>query len=217
MPLRLRVLTILLPCFLTSLNAAQLASFNDAMAAKRDLWGEAAMAQTNGASYEFFEHLLPPPRYVNSDFLHYPIVLSAPNARVKARLISNGSGVNLKGGNRSWNDNATPVFFRVGLDEFRFGDILNRLEEPTLLEGYLPIIEIRYAHGSVIHQLEAFAATEPELASNGVVFVRFSLASGTNDWITAQVDAKPLTFTNRMVLDRDGTQLLYADETWSWE
>ena len=199
MPLRLSALVILLSSCVAYSYGGNLPSFNDAMAAKRDLWGEAAMAQTNGASYEFFEHLLPPPRYVNSDFLHYPIVLSAPNSRVKARLVSNGSGVNLKGGSRSWNDAATPVFFRVGLDEFRFGDILNRLEDPTLLDGYLPIIQIRYAHGSVIHQLEAFAATEPELASNGVVFVRFSLASGTNDWITAHVDARPLTFTNRMV------------------
>src|SRR3954471_16548051 len=85
-----------------------------AIESKLDLWGEAAMRQTNGASYEFFENLLPPPRYVNADFHFYPIVLSAPNARVKARLISNGSGVNLRGGTRSWNDLATPVVFRVG-------------------------------------------------------------------------------------------------------
>src|SRR5437867_12627425 len=101
---------------------------DEALKANIDLWGEAAMRQPNGPSYEFFEKLLPPPRYVNADFRFYPIVLSAPNATVKARLISNGSGVNLRGGTRSWNDVGTPVIFRVGPDERRFGEFLQRLE-----------------------------------------------------------------------------------------
>jgi hypothetical protein len=42
--------------------------FREALNATRDVWGEAAMAQPNGASYEFFAPLLPPPRYVNADF-----------------------------------------------------------------------------------------------------------------------------------------------------
>src|SRR6266702_2378061 len=96
---------------------------SEALASKTDLWGEAAMRQTNGASYEFFEHLLPPPRYVHADFRYYPIVLSAPNSRVKARLISDGSGLNLAGGARSWNAVGTAVTFRVGSDEFKFGGI----------------------------------------------------------------------------------------------
>src|SRR5262245_60389010 len=81
----------------------------EVVAAKRDVWGELAMRQPNGASYEFFEPLLPPPRYVNADFRYYPLVLSAPGAAVKARLVSNGSGVNLRGGARSWKDVGTPV------------------------------------------------------------------------------------------------------------
>jgi hypothetical protein len=112
-----------------------------------DLWGEAALREPNGASYEFFEMLLPPPRYVNADFRFYPLVLSAPNAKIKGRLISNGSGVNLHGGARSWNDPGTAVTFRVGPDEFRFGELLDRLEQPTLAHGYLPIPSIRYRHG----------------------------------------------------------------------
>src|SRR5262245_22490590 len=62
-------------------------SLAEAVAAKRDVWGELAMRQPNGASYEFFELLLPPPRYVNADFRYYPLVLGAPGAAVKARLI----------------------------------------------------------------------------------------------------------------------------------
>ena len=115
--------------------ASSIPTFDEAMRAKRDVWGEAAMAQPNGASYEFFEKLLPPPRYVNADFRYYPIVLSAPNAKVKARLISNGSGVNLSGGTRSWHDIGTPVRFRVGPDEFLFGSLRERTTEPVLAEG----------------------------------------------------------------------------------
>src|SRR5436189_6201460 len=75
-----------------------LPSLQEVVLARKDLWGEAAIAQSNGPSYEFFEKLLPPPRYVNADFRYYPIVLSAPNAKSKARLISNGMGVNLRAG-----------------------------------------------------------------------------------------------------------------------
>src|SRR5262245_3091382 len=109
--------------FLFQTSAGSLPTLEQAIASKDDLWGDAAMAQPNGPSYEFFEPLLPPLRYVNADFHFYPIVLSAPNAKVKARLISNGSGVNLAGGSRSWNDVGTPVKFRVGSDDFPFGGI----------------------------------------------------------------------------------------------
>src|SRR2546422_11577458 len=106
-------------------------TLDEAVVAPKDVWGEAAIAQPNGASYEFFEKLLPPPRYVNADFRHYPIVLSAPNAKSKARLISNGMGINLSGGSRSWNDVGTPVRFRVGPDEFLFGSLRERTTEPV--------------------------------------------------------------------------------------
>src|SRR5262245_40247619 len=57
-------------------------------AARRDVWGEAALRQPEGPSYEFFKDLLPPVRYVNTAFRHYPIVLSAPAGPVKARWVS---------------------------------------------------------------------------------------------------------------------------------
>src|ERR1043165_6947005 len=113
-------------------KASTIPPLQEVVTSGKDLWGEAAMAQPNGPSYEFFEKLLPPPRYVNADFRFYPIVLSAPSAKVKARLISNGSGVNLSGGSRSWNDVGTPVRFRVGPDEFLFGGLRDRTTEPVL-------------------------------------------------------------------------------------
>ncbi len=219
-------------------SAAQpIASFDEAMQAGRDLWGEAAMTQPDGASYEFFAPLLPPPRYVNADFRYYPIVLSAPNAPVKARLISNGSGVNLRGGARSWNDPGVPFTFRVGPDEYVFGTAPQRLSEPTLAEGYLPIAEIRYAHrspvqseGAVplavdrverpgeIYQLEAFASTDPALAAHAVVFVKFSLAQGQSGVITVGIDEQAvLKFAEGKLTNEKGEVIGCCDRSWKWE
>ncbi len=212
-------------------------SLQEAMASQTDLWGELAMRQTNGASYEFFAPLLPPLRYVNADFRYYPIVLSGPNAKVKARLISNGSGVNLRGGARSWNDDGTPVSFRVGPDEFLFGSLPDRLTEPVLAEGWLPIVQIQYLHASPlqaggnvplaqprpvvdpeIYRLEAFAATDPMLADSGVVFVRFDLAQGTNGQIALQFDARSeVRFEKGRVLDEKGQVLAFCDDAWKWD
>jgi hypothetical protein len=218
-------------------SAASVATLQEALNSKLDIWGEAAMAQPNGASYEFFAPLLPPPRYVNADFRYYPIVLSAPNEKVKARLISNGSGVNLRGGTRSWNDVGTPVTFRVGPDEFLFGGLSDRLTEPTLADGWLPIFEIRYRHRSPVqsggvvpldqkkhehpaetYRLEAFASTTPELASSGVVFVKFDLSEGTNGFLAVEVEGKSaLKFDNGKVTDSEGRVLALFDNLWKWE
>lgn len=219
-------------------QAAQpVATFEEAVNSKFDLWGEAAMRQPNGASYEFFAPLLPPLRYVHADFRHYPIVLSAPNAKVKARLISNGSGVNLHGGSRSWREIGTPVTFRVGPDEFLFGGLRERASEPTLAEGWLPIVEIRYSHRSPvqsggvvpldqpkherppeIYRLEAFAATDPALASNGVVFVKFDLAQGTNGFLAVEVDGKAANqFSKGALADSKGRIVAQFDSSWKWE
>src|SRR5687767_11654820 len=163
----------------------RLPALPEVVSAKRDLWGELAMQQPNGASYEFFEPLLPPPRYVHADFRYYPLVLSAPQAKTKARLTSNGSGINLRGGSRSWKELGTPVVFRVGPDEFRFGDLRDRVSLPELAEGWLPVYEIRYRHPypagaealtpidqqptrreSEVYRLEAFVSTDPAIAEN---------------------------------------------------
>lgn len=229
--------SLLLAVAWETLVMAGVPSFEEAMQAKRDVWGEAAMAEPNGASYEFFEKLLPPPRYVNADFRYYPIVLSAPNAKVKARLISNGSGVNLSGGSRSWHEVGTPVKFRVGPDEFLFGGLRDRVTEPVLAEGWLPIVEIRYSHRSPvqsggvvpldqpkqqhpaeIYRQESFVATDPAFATNALVLVEFDLAQGTNGFLAVAVEAKAkLTFAAGRVRDEQGRVLVFLDSGWKWE
>jgi hypothetical protein len=195
------------------------------------------MARPNGASYEFFAPLLPPPRYVHADFRHYPLVLCAPEGKAKARLISDGRGLNLRGGARSWNDVGTPVTFRVGPDEFLFGALRDRVTEPELAEGWLPIVEIRYQHRSPvasegkvplnagktdlppeIYRLEAFAGTDPALAEHGVVFVRFDLTQGTNGFVAVDVDAPaPVTFADGRLAGADGRVLGVFDAGWRRE
>ncbi|HXU76684.1 MAG TPA: hypothetical protein VN794_08945, partial [Methylomirabilota bacterium] len=199
-------------------GAGSAVSFEQAMGSKLDLWGEEAMRQPNGASYEFFEKLLPPPRYVNADFRFYPILLSGPRTTVKARLISNGSGINVRGGTLSWNDPGTAVIFRVGPDELRFGEFLGRLQHPTLAEGYLPITEIQYTHDTQVYRLEAFGSTDPALASNAVVFIRFSLVSGSDNVISVEPDSRgTVEFKDFRVQDQQGKVLAYFDENWTWK
>src|SRR4051794_26109140 len=64
-----------------------LPSLDEALNSREDVWGLAAMRQTNGPSYEFFKDLLPPLRYVNAAFRYYPIILSGPGSAQKARLV----------------------------------------------------------------------------------------------------------------------------------
>ncbi len=214
-----------------------LPSLSDVVGAGRDLWGEAAMRQTNGASYEFFRDLLPPPRYVHADYRYYPLILSAPKSPAKASLVSNGSGLNLRGGARSWKEIGTPVHFRVGPDEFLFGGLRERVEEPTLRNGYLPIVSIRYTHpspvqseGAVplrqekrfrkpeIYQLEAFASTQADLAAHGVVFVQFMLTQGDKGIVTLDFeDNKSLKFDAGRITGPDGSVLAVLDSSWKWD
>src|SRR6476620_9888694 len=65
--------------------ANKLATVQEMCDALTDVWGDAAMREPNGASYEFFKDLLPPLLWVNTDFRYYPIVLSAPQAPAKVR------------------------------------------------------------------------------------------------------------------------------------
>ena len=144
--------------------------------ARTDVWGDAAMRQPDGASYEFFKDLLPPLRWVNTEFRHYPIVLSAPRAAQKARLVSNGSAVNaLANKPPMWQEQGTPVKFYVDNSAEAFGEDLAHLETPAYLDGYLPVVTIRYKVGDAIYNEESFAPVDEVSAAHGVALVRFSV------------------------------------------
>src|SRR5437868_11189579 len=115
-------------------------------AAREDVWAEAAIRQPGGPSYEFFKDLLPPLRYVNTAFRHYPLALSAPAAAVKVRWVSNGSGVNLRADKPPmWRELGTPVRFLVGDKPEPFGDDPARITGPHFADGYLPVVRVGYA------------------------------------------------------------------------
>src|SRR4051812_570502 len=73
---------------------ADVATLDEAIKSNHDVWGEAAIKQPGGPSYEFFASLLPQLRYVDAPFRHYPITLSAPASAPKVRFVSNGSQIN---------------------------------------------------------------------------------------------------------------------------
>ena len=144
---------------------------------REDLWGEAAIRHPDGPSYEFFKDLLPPLRYVNTAFKHYPIVLAAPLAPVKARWVSNGSGINLKADKPPmWKEAGTPVAFFVGEKGEPFGADAERLAGPVPASGPVACPSSRRRTppaGSRTSKL-AFASARGLLADYGAVFVRFS-------------------------------------------
>src|SRR6516162_6164615 len=117
----------------------------EVIALKEDVWAEAAIRQPGGPSYEFFRDLFPPVKYVNAKFHMYPIELSAPGAKVKARYVSNGSAINPKADQKPmWYDPAHAWEIQVGDDGELFGDDPDRLEGPHYLDGYLPIVQTTY-------------------------------------------------------------------------
>jgi hypothetical protein len=173
-----------------AIAADKTATIDEVLASPRDLWGEASLEQPGGPSYEFFEPLLPPLRYCDAPFRHYPIVLSAPGAPVKARVISNGSMVNALARQPSWiGETGTPVTFRVTRDMAVFGEDLSRLEGPVYEQGYLPIVQLKYRSGNQVYAQEAFAPVDPALAQHGVLFVRFTLVESPAD-VAGMVEAQ---------------------------
>jgi len=195
-----------------------LPTYDEVFRAKTDVWGEAAMRQENGASYEFFKDLLPPLRYVNNDFKHYPIVFSAPRDKQKARFVSNGSGINLQG-HGEWKSPGYPVSLRVGEREEKYGQDVSRLDGPHLLQGYLPVVQLKYREYGCVYGQEAFLSTEPQYSDLAAVFVKFTLPEGKAGEITAHIGAgKRLEFDGKTLCDKDDNVYLWVGGgDWRWD
>ena len=151
-----------------------------------DLWGEAALKQPGGPTYQSFAGLVPPLRYVDANFQCYPITLSPPSHTVKARLVSNGSAINALARQGNWaNEAGRPVTFYVGDKHELFGSDLAHLDGPKYADGYLPIVQMGYQSQGATWAEEAFASCDPELTDYGVILVKLTLqkASGKN-WRT---------------------------------
>jgi hypothetical protein len=199
-------------------------SVREMVESRTDAWGDAAMRQPDGASYEFFESLLPPLRWVNTEFRHYPIVLSAPLSALKSRVISNGSGINLRAKSPPmWHEQGTPVSFYVGEEIEPFGANIERLKTPAYLDGYLPVVGITYEHGGVTYVEEVFAPTDESSVEHGAAMVRFSVNGDTKGPVanTGRVEARidstgPLRAKTGKVLDKEGGCLVVFSDAWQW-
>jgi len=204
----------------------KLPSVEEMIEAGADVWGGAAMREPNGASYEFFKDLLPPLRWVNTDFRHYPIVLSAPRAPHKTRLVSTGSAVNARANKPPmWYEQGVPVAFFVGEAPEPFGEHLTRLEGPRYLDGYLPVVTLKYRHEGVVYQQETFAPVGKQAARQGAAMVRFSIPKGAAEdadegagRVEAHVGSEtPLVVQDGEVLDENGQSLLAFSSGWQWD
>lgn len=168
--------------------------FSKLQNADTDVLGEAALKQPGGPSYEFFRDQMPPLRYVDANFHHYPVTLSAPASTVKGRFLSNGSSVNTLSRSRSWiNETGKPVTILVGDKRDIFGSNLANLDGPRYADGYVPIVQLKYSADGATYAEEAFAPTDPPLAEHGVVLVKLTLmkASGRKYQVRVAKDHDP--------------------------
>jgi hypothetical protein len=216
----LALVLVLVACVLDGFAAAPpgLPTLDEVLASKQDLWGLAAMRQPNGPSYEFFAGLLPPLRYVNARFRHYPIVLCAPGSLSKARLASNGSAINALAALNTWKEVGVPVSFYVSEAERPFGEDLNQLDGPRYDRGYLPIVQMGYRQGDFICAQETFASVDPLLAKHAVLLTRFAAQNTKGGVISARIGGKtPLRFIANTIQDDKGQVWLWCDKHWSWD
>lgn len=192
-----------------------LPSLDEVLASKQDLWGLAAMREPNGPGYEFFAKLLPPLRYVNAAFHHYPFVLGAPNGSVKARLVSNGSAINALAKLNTWSEVGTPVLFFVGEEQTPFGEKLDALEGPHYERGYLPIVQINYRSGDATYREETFASVA--WTNNAVLFTRFQLSHGKTGIVSARIVTNAAVHSLAGTIRDDQNRILISfDKSWRW-
>ncbi len=118
-----------------------------------------------------------------------------------------------------WYEQGVPVAFFVGDAAEPFGVDLARLEEPRYLDGYLPIVTIKYRHHGATIQEEAFAPVGEQESANGTAMLRFSLAesSAKAGRIEARVISEPpLHDVNGAIVNEKGEILVAFSPAWEW-
>ena len=161
-------------------SAAETRRVRSALLARRDVWGDRLLAARRGPTYDGVARYLPPlllaraanGRPLTDSGVHYvPFTepLGARGAISVALHVADGSQIVSE---RAHGRRLTVAVGRRGSE--RYGSCLRRLAEPELADGYLPILETRYADTSgVRYRQESFAARVPETRSL-VSFVRLS-------------------------------------------
>src|SRR3954469_9221066 len=207
--------------FLTCASARGEFTPQDMIAAKTDIVGEAALKQPSGPSFEFFEKVLPPLRYVDAPYKHYPIVLAAPRSLVKGKLLSNGGIINPLARRYEWVGEAgIPWHVTLGPRHLPFGEDWAKLKGPHFADGYLPIVQLEYASEDGTYREDCFAATDPELAAGGAIFVRFDFPGADRGRIDLEMESGNELLREgaklRLVFDPAKKIRLAYDDNFEW-
>jgi hypothetical protein len=192
-----------------------------AIDSKTDLWGEAALREPGGPSYEFFAKLLPPLRYVDALYKQYPIVLSAPRSLVKGKITSNGSIINPLARRVIWVGEAgIPWHVLVGDRLTPFGDDLAKLKGPRYVDAYLPIVQLEYAEQEGAYRQEVFASTNPEFSAAGALLLKFEFPGADRGRIELDMESGNELLTGgakqHVVFDSNKRILLAYDDNFEW-
>lgn len=145
----------------------------------RDILTEFALSQPDGPNYESLVPLMTPVRWVTAEFHHFPVVLSAPSAPVKARLASNGGALSpFANYAPTWKEAGRELDFFVGAENEPFGSEITRTEDGRWQDGYLAVWVVRYqTKNQDQFTLRVYAPVEPVLAAQGALAFEIRLDS----------------------------------------
>jgi hypothetical protein len=151
-----------------------------ALRARRDIWGDRLLESRAGPTYDAARRYLTPlllaraanGRPLTDSGVHYT-PFAAPDGAWGAVSVA----LHVADGSQVVSERAHGRRLTIAVGsrgEERYGSCLARLAGPSLLEGYLPVLETAYTDASGVHyQQESFAADVPETESL-VSFVRLT-------------------------------------------
>jgi hypothetical protein len=151
------------PCAQQRATPAYAGSVLRALRAKRDVWGEQLIRSRSGPTYSAVRRLLKPLLFARAKskpltasgvyYLPFAQPLGSRGAYEIALHVADGSQILA----RTANGASLRVLVGPGGRE-PFGSCLARLSQPTLAEGYLPILETKYVDAAgVRYRQESFA------------------------------------------------------------
>jgi hypothetical protein len=158
-----------------------------ALRARRDVWGERLLSSRNGPTYEAARRFLAPlllARSANGRPLTDSGVHYTPFAQPEGSWGAVSVALHVADGSQIVSQRAHGRRLTIAVGsrgEERYGSCVARLAAPSLLDGYLPILETRYVDANgVRYQQESFAADVPQTHSL-VSFVRITADAAETD------------------------------------